>query len=256
VATGSALGGAVMTGGHESLELEQLLRIAGEVSLERGSPAERRRALARGLGRLVDASAWLWALWPSRPAGGAAPTAELLHAGLPRERLTAIARVCGPRPERGHGSPAKPSLGWDAQRMIEVVVSPEPDALSLVGLYRAGHEPAFHDSERRSVQLLLEGLRPLHRHAPLPPPQTPPLRLSPRRRSVLDGLVEGRSVKELAAALELSVHTVNDYRKELYRLLDVRTRAQLLRLFATGRVRLSEPLPRERQCSAIPTSSA
>jgi DNA-binding CsgD family transcriptional regulator len=52
--------------------------------------------------------------------------------------------------------------------------------------------------------------------------------LTDRQRDVLGSLLTGRSAKEVAASLGLSVHTVNDYTKVLYRRFGVTTRAELV----------------------------
>jgi len=52
--------------------------------------------------------------------------------------------------------------------------------------------------------------------------------LPPRLRRVLDRLLHGESEKEIAARLGLSVHTVHEYTKQLYRRLGVSSRAHLM----------------------------
>ena len=54
------------------------------------------------------------------------------------------------------------------------------------------------------------------------------LRLSPRARTTLDRLLRAESSKEIAAAMGLSVHTVNQYVKTVFRAFGVRSRAELL----------------------------
>jgi len=52
--------------------------------------------------------------------------------------------------------------------------------------------------------------------------------LSSREASVLEGLVLGKSVAEIAADLSRSPHTVHDHAKALHRKLGVRSRAELV----------------------------
>mgnify|MGYP001314959569 CR=1 FL=1 len=54
--------------------------------------------------------------------------------------------------------------------------------------------------------------------------------LTPRERDVLDGIVEGHSNKEIALRLSLSVRTVEAYRADLTRKLEVSSVAELVRL--------------------------
>jgi DNA-binding NarL/FixJ family response regulator len=55
--------------------------------------------------------------------------------------------------------------------------------------------------------------------------------LSPRQREVLAHLLRGDSVKQIAATLHLSQHTVNEYIKDLHRHFNVSSRGELLALF-------------------------
>ena len=55
--------------------------------------------------------------------------------------------------------------------------------------------------------------------------------MKPRRRLVLEGLLAGEAKKEIARRLRLSVHTVHDQTKAIYRLLGVCGRAELAALF-------------------------
>ena len=58
--------------------------------------------------------------------------------------------------------------------------------------------------------------------------------LSPQCRTVLTLLIDGKSVKEIAGHMALSVHTVNDHCKVIYKHFKVHTRAELLRYFMVG----------------------
>src|SRR4051812_20279027 len=52
--------------------------------------------------------------------------------------------------------------------------------------------------------------------------------MSPRQGQVFRLLLDGRSEKEVACALDLSIHTVHVYVKQIYVQWDVCTRAELL----------------------------
>jgi DNA-binding CsgD family transcriptional regulator len=67
--------------------------------------------------------------------------------------------------------------------------------------------------------------------------------LSPRLRQTLKLMLTPMSLKEIAAELHLSRHTINDYQKSLYRLFGVNTRAALICLFhpANRSIRIPEP---------------
>lgn len=57
--------------------------------------------------------------------------------------------------------------------------------------------------------------------------------LSPRQRSILDRLAQGRTDKEVASDLGLSVETVRSYVKLVYRKLHVRSRTEAVLAFLT-----------------------
>jgi DNA-binding NarL/FixJ family response regulator len=64
------------------------------------------------------------------------------------------------------------------------------------------------------------------------------VRLSPRQRQVLQMIAEGRSTKEIAAALQLSIKTVETHRAQLMDRLDIHDVAGLVRYaLRTGLVR-------------------
>jgi DNA-binding NarL/FixJ family response regulator len=50
--------------------------------------------------------------------------------------------------------------------------------------------------------------------------------LAPREREVLDGLVKGKTVKEIASDMVVSYHTVDTYLRRLYEKLDVQSRSR------------------------------
>jgi DNA-binding CsgD family transcriptional regulator len=61
------------------------------------------------------------------------------------------------------------------------------------------------------------------------------IELSPRRRDVLAGLLDGLAEKQIAGRLGLSVPTVHEYVTDLYRHFGVGSRGELLALFLRRR---------------------
>ena len=64
-------------------------------------------------------------------------------------------------------------------------------------------------------------------------------RLTPREREVMELLVAGKTSKEIAAALQVSVRTVEGHRRMVFSKMDVSSAAQLVRTVLTAR-----PAPR------------
>ena len=84
------------------------------------------------------------------------------------------------------------------------------------------HAPWLHDAGEHAGR------------APGPSP------FSEGKASVLNLLLSGMSRKEIAEAARLSIHTVNDYTKVIYRHFGARSRAQLINACA----RLRDPAER------------
>jgi DNA-binding NarL/FixJ family response regulator len=62
------------------------------------------------------------------------------------------------------------------------------------------------------------------------PTNEPSPELTPRQRDVLRLIVEGKRMKEVAAALNLSTRTVESHKYEMMRTLGVQSTAELVRL--------------------------
>ena len=60
-------------------------------------------------------------------------------------------------------------------------------------------------------------------------PSAPTTKLTPRQREVLQFIVRGRTMKEIAAALGLSRRTVETHKYEMMQALEVETTAELIR---------------------------
>ena len=65
-------------------------------------------------------------------------------------------------------------------------------------------------------------------------------RLTPRERAVMELLVTGQTTKEIAAALQVSVRTVEGHRSRLFSKMHVSSAAQLVRIVLSAR----DALPR------------
>ena len=103
--------------------------------------------------------------------------------------------------------------------------------------------------DRNLVELLfLEAGRCL---APRPPLRFRPLTL--RERQTLECLLGGDSEKQAAAKLGLSIHTVHDYVKHLYRVFNVASRGELMAQVLGTKLTMTldtphpEPQPKERR---------
>jgi DNA-binding CsgD family transcriptional regulator len=99
-------------------------------------------------------------------------------------------------------------------------------------VYRPWSDRRFQARQCRIMQYFrLELLRAI-RDCQSPPPPHPYIhQLSPRLRQPFELMLTSLSLKEIARKLQLSRHTVNGYQKEIYRLLNVKSRPELMCLF-------------------------
>jgi DNA-binding CsgD family transcriptional regulator len=87
------------------------------------------------------------------------------------------------------------------------------------GLMRAAGDRPFSDEDREVMHLVNDAVGPLF-DAAAP-------HLAPRAREVRDALLTGASDKEIAQLMRISVHTVHQYVKAIFRAYGVSSRAQL-----------------------------
>lgn len=107
-----------------------------------------------------------------------------------------------------------------------------PVKVQTVCVHRSLRDGRFDKRHWRMIELFLDEVRPfIHPERALAAEWQPAKPLSPRLRQVLDRLLRGDSAKQVAARLGISVHTVNDYSKELHRRFGVSSRSELLAMF-------------------------
>ena len=109
----------------------------------------------------------------------------------------------------------------DCDDFIFSTVPVAPHTHASLTLVRAWGDRPFGAREKLLVELLHEELAREWRAAR-------ELRLSPQQGKVLELLCRGASEKEVAAALEVSTHTVHDHVKALHRVYGVRSRGELM----------------------------
>ncbi len=125
--------------------------------------------------------------------------------------------------ERWYRSPLANEIfrAHDCDDFILSTVPVMPHTYASLGLVRAWGDRPFGAREKLLVELVHEELARDWLDAREP-------RLSPRQRQVLELLRSGASEKEVAAALEVSTHTVHDHVKALHRAYGVRSRGELM----------------------------
>lgn len=79
----------------------------------------------------------------------------------------------------------------------------------------------------------------------------PEYRFTERQRTILDGLVQGQTNKQIAASMTLSVHTVKEYVRQLMMKLETTTRTGIVARMAG----LAHPSKRDRSSPVRPLSA-
>ena len=93
----------------------------------------------------------------------------------------------------------------------------ESAGIEVVNAVRAVHSGHHYLSQKLSDQLIDDYLHQINSIGG----KSPLARLSPREKEVLQLVVEGKSSAEIAAALSLSVKTIETYRSRIFHKLDI-----------------------------------
>ncbi len=147
------------------------------------------------------------------------------HASVTRSMLYSDAQWYEIPSYRRHLEP----IGWD-DWMTSVMYLAD-DTWCCLTLWRRAGRPAFRDEELTILHIALGGIRWLHPRISESVPAESFVDLTPRQRMVMIYLLDGLSRKQIAAALGVSLHTVNDHVKSLYDRFQVHSATELTARF-------------------------
>ena len=245
-------------------DVRAIVRLVGEVAGSRRDHAGMKRMLMDGLCELVGAGSWIWCLgckveagqqpiYVSMSRGGfdddryasllcasAHPDMAWISETMIREMLQKNSQVTRQREQLvGKNGLAGAGIASHLQAAdigpFVVVLRPIDDrSISTLGLYRRLSEPAFSERECRIAHIVLSEVAWLHEQGWPEDRGTTVPRLSPRRRLVLNLLLDGRTRKEISASLSLSENTIAGYQRDLYSHFGVNSHAGLMRRFQFG----------------------
>lgn len=242
-----------------------MVRLLGEVAEVPGDQAVKRRHLLSGLAQLVDSDVWMWSIF-SFGNDGRATSISLLHGGMTPAEFDQVVRG-STDPHRvqseiqamneqflkvGQLTRRRRQLisdeYWYADEHVRTYrqgflddslyhfrwVDDRRDVVSGIGLHRRwGREP-FTERDARLVHIIMGEVHWLHRAAVPDGRADGTDVMTPRQRAVLALLLQGRSRKEIAAGLEISINTIGDHIDALYRHFNVDGRAALIKRFMVG----------------------
>jgi DNA-binding CsgD family transcriptional regulator len=244
-------------------DVRGIAHLLGEVAAQPQDLASKRRCLLQGLAKLVRADIWVWLHhvetrsgtrpmaflrvdggWQSESQrikvaeGTISPAAELLNARLRkggaihrtrrREDLFSEPRWHRSELAQKYFRPA------DIGEFLSSVYPLGDRKFSSIFFHRSLGRPAFTPREARIVHLVIGSVEKLHREGTDVPAAGHVNELSTRQRQVLIQLMTGDGVKQIASKLSLSVHTVTDHLKQIYRRFKVSGRGELFAQFLAG----------------------
>lgn len=246
----------------ESEDIERMIALLSE-TCRHASRNTQIRVLMDGIADLVHAKAWVWGA-SVRLTAEAIPTWILhQHGGFTDEefakfvkaqehpdmqRLTApfvlllektagqLTRTRDQTDPEGtfRTSPSKPL--WDEAGVAPGIMSCRilgSDGISVAGFFRGSESPPYSEKERLIAHILLTEVSWLH----LPDPEeimVPVRKLSPRKITVCNLLLQGQGRREIASYLDLRENTVHSYTKEVFRHFRVHSQAELVAKFRIG----------------------
>ena len=247
------------------VDARAMIRLVADIAALNADHATAKRYLMDGLKEMINADCWVWALGYLHPEKSPAyisfqhggfseerfarflqanehPDMKELTAPFARELMESGSVVTKLRQEvdRNERFPETAVYPfWLAAEIAPLMLSAKlvnSGCASMVGIYRRHDQPLFDEREKQIAHILLTEVSWLHtkgwpedfgEHAP---------DLSRRQRLVLNLLLEGHSRKAVAEKLKLSIHTVSDYVKEIYKILGVQSHVELMRRFTGNRV--------------------
>lgn len=250
----------------DTADVRAVVRLLGAVAESADPHPVKKRELLTGLAGIVDADLWAWTTSVWGPTGAPVST-NMIHnvsdKGLYTRWIEGTQDPALPPPEHPYAARALASgnvltrrrsqwiddsvwyedkhnktyrfpLGFD-DFVLTLYPLREQSAFSGVAFYRKLGRPAFTERDSRLIHIVLSEVDWLH-YADLPSQiaQTLVPALSPRQRVVFMNMLQGFDRAEIARRLNLSVHTVNDHVKVIYRHFNVNSQAELMNRFMTG----------------------
>jgi DNA-binding CsgD family transcriptional regulator len=246
-------------------DVRAMVRLLGDTCALEGTITERKYFLMRGLCELLDLQAWAWVHAVDMTPGELPVYVAYLHGGFSEEILAPfiaiqsnpdMAKMTTPfsRELAGRTTPLTRTLKqivpgdefmtysvakeWLACGIMPRCLSfhPLPDGtFSGLAVYRRTESEHFTDREAKIVHIILSEVPWLHESQGAAAERTTKVPQLPRRqRLVLELLLQGYSRKVIAETMNISIHTVSGYVKDIYRFFSVNSHPELINRFFLG----------------------
>ncbi len=241
-----------------------MVRLIGEVAALPGGHAHKKRFLMEGLCKLIESDAWAWALSCQRDPAKPQVYVSVMNGGFPEqsfvkfleamehpemvaltskffneveEKKAHLTRLRHQITDEARFALSEAHLGWKAADVGPVIMSLRPldeHSSSAIGLYRRYHRAKFSARESRIAHIVLTEVPWLHEQGWPEDRGVGAPSLSKRQRLALNLLILGRSRKQIADNMNISVNTVQGYIKDVYRFFEVNSQAELMNRFLQG----------------------
>lgn len=245
-------------------DVRRMIRLIGDVAGSTAGMEARKSHLMAGLAEMVAADDWVWAVSPQSSMKDDPVFTSFTHGGFDPQRLgylmMAIEHPDLPRLNRrmneelgargthltrtleqvdpdGYFRTCEARGLWDGADIGEAMLSFRPlerGMISAVGLYRRRGAEPFSAREARIAHIVLTEVPWLHETGWVEDAAAEVPRLSPRRRTVLNLVLEGMPRKMIASQLGISENTLGGYVKDIFRHFDVHSQAELIARFRRG----------------------
>ena len=245
-------------------DVREIVRVLAHLAGSEQDLATKRRVLLEDLAELVDADCWIWLKMGETEAGALPTFAVYLKDGFTEEQFSTyvqaqehpdMAKLNAPflaeYAEKGtHLTRLRQQIDegnlfsstevyelWRKADIAPLIFSMRPTSngqASAVILFRKFDRPLFNERESRIAHILLTEVPWLHDESWPNHPREKISQLSPRLNTVTNLLLQGRSRKNIAGHMKISVHTLNDYVKEVYSRFEVHSQSELIRRFVEG----------------------
>jgi len=239
-------------------KVRELIRWITAPSFIALSVAEKRESLTEHLSRSIDAQVGFWGWGRGMPMdNGIAPIASILVGFTPEQKIGLHQMALSENTHELLNVPVRELLRLDSHVSVtrsqfwtdeqwnrdervkesfhrfgfdDWLVSVDyfrEDTWNNLTFFRALGAPPFGEAEKQLVDLAMASISWLRPNVADIVPASTFVDLSPRQRTVLMLLLEGLSRKQIAANLEITLHTVNDHCKELYTRFGVNSSSEL-----------------------------
>jgi DNA-binding CsgD family transcriptional regulator len=217
------------------------------------------------LSRMLEADGWLWSATQVIREQNRPVSVGVIYGGLTEEEFAGwleASQIASPQPPEDSPLALLTSKGHHFTRTRQQVVPDDvwythpavrqfrldrgidhflysiyplgPSYCSAVGFFRRVGRPAFTDLQRRLCHIVLANVRWLH-EASFPDHKGEACKLlTPRLRTVLIYLLNGKQKDEIAHLLHISTNTVKSHIRSIYQAFSVNSQIELIRFFQAG----------------------